>query len=64
MTLLFQDNSPRLAGTIITLGILSYTLLPMRFYTRLANKTWGMDDTCMAIAMVGQVVGIIVTARD
>lgn len=26
----------------------------MRFYTRLSAKTWGMDDTCMAIAMVRQ----------
>ncbi|KAL1310501.1 hypothetical protein AAFC00_000787 [Neodothiora populina] len=46
------DNAPKVAGTVITLMVFSYVLLPMRFYTRLRNKTWGLDDTCMAVAIV------------
>lgn len=51
---MFDDNAPRVAGAIITLCIFTYTFMPLRFYTRITAKTWGMDDTCMAVAMVRQ----------
>lgn len=51
---MFEDNSPKLAGTVITLIVLAYVIYPMRVYTRYSTKTWGNDDTCMAAAMVSQ----------
>lgn len=50
----FEDTAPKLAATVVTLTVLALTVLPLRFYIRIRNKTWGMDDWTMAIATVCQ----------
>lgn len=46
------DHSAHVAGAVILLTGLAYILFPLRCWTRISNKTWGMDDTSMSIAMI------------
>jgi hypothetical protein len=48
----YGDHAPQLAGSVIALAILAYILFSLRVYTRLRNGAWGVDDWCMAAAMV------------
>jgi predicted secreted protein len=52
MAVMLVDNAPKVAGTVIALTVIAYTVLPLRFYIRTRNKTLGLDDLCMAIAAV------------
>ncbi|KAL0254490.1 hypothetical protein SLS55_009966 [Diplodia seriata] len=48
---LFMDNSPHVAGSIISITILAFTIFGLRVYTRLKVAAWGIDDWCMTVAM-------------
>jgi hypothetical protein len=48
----YGDNAPQLAGSVIALATLAYILFGLRVYTRIRNGAWGVDDWCMAAAMV------------
>ncbi|OMP87738.1 hypothetical protein BK809_0007826 [Diplodia seriata] len=46
-----MDNSPHVAGSIISITILAFTIFGLRVYTRLKVAAWGIDDWCMTVAM-------------
>ncbi|KAB2572061.1 hypothetical protein BFW01_g8590 [Lasiodiplodia theobromae] len=48
---LFLDNAPHVAGSIISITILAFTMYGLRVYTRLKVAAWGMDDWCMTVAI-------------
>ena len=51
----YGDHAPHLAASIITLAVLAYIVFGLRVYTRLRIGAWGMDDWCMAAAMVSTI---------
>jgi hypothetical protein len=48
----YGDNAPQLAASVITLAVLAYIVFVLRVYTRTRNGAWGVDDWCMAAAIV------------
>lgn len=48
----FEDNAPKVAATIIILLTISLIVFPLRVYTRLKHNAWGIDDWSMSIAVV------------
>jgi hypothetical protein len=48
----YGDNAPQLAASVIALATLAYIVFGLRVYTRTRNGAWGMDDWCMAAAIV------------
>ncbi|KAF1354627.1 hypothetical protein BDV97DRAFT_395050 [Delphinella strobiligena] len=46
------DHAAHVAGSVILLTCFAYILFPLRCWTRISNKTWGMDDTSMSLAMI------------
>lgn len=49
---IFVDNAPHVAGTIISITILAFTMFALRVYTRLKVAAWGIDDWCMTAATI------------
>jgi hypothetical protein len=52
----FGDNAPRVSATVITLAVIAYVVFGLRVHTRLRNRAWGMDDWCMAVAIVSELL--------
>lgn len=48
----FKDNAPNVAATIIILVTISLIVFPLRVYTRLKHNAWGSDDWSMLVAVV------------
>jgi hypothetical protein len=51
----YGDHAPQLAASVITLAVLAYIVFALRVYTRVRNGAWGVDDWCMAAAIVSPV---------
>ena len=49
---IFDDNAPNVAATIIILTTLSLIVFPMRVYTRVKGNAWGWDDWSMTFALI------------
>ncbi|KAF7196885.1 hypothetical protein HII31_01803 [Pseudocercospora fuligena] len=49
---IFDDNAPNVAATIIILTSLSLVVYPMRVYTRVKGNAWGWDDWSMTFALI------------
>ncbi|KAI1878428.1 hypothetical protein JX265_000360 [Neoarthrinium moseri] len=49
---IFTDDAPHVAGTVITVTLLAFLTLGLRFYTRITRASWGKEDTLMAVAAV------------
>ena len=52
----FGDSAPRVSATVITLAVIAYVVFGLRVHTRLRNRAWGMDDWCMAAAIVSELL--------
>ena len=50
----YGDNAPELAGSVIVLTVIAFTLFGLRVYTRLHNNAWGLDDWSMTAATVSK----------
>lgn len=48
---IYEDDAPHVVGAVITLLLLAVVTFGLRLYVRL-GKTWGFEDTVMAIATV------------
>lgn len=48
---LYMDNAPHVAGSIIVITILGFTMYGLRVYTRLKVAAWGIDDWFMTAAI-------------
>ncbi|KAF1925642.1 uncharacterized protein M421DRAFT_7669 [Didymella exigua CBS 183.55] len=46
----YGDNAPQLAGSVITLAIITYVTFGLRVYTRIRIGAFGMDDWSMTAA--------------
>ncbi|KXT15563.1 hypothetical protein AC579_6539 [Pseudocercospora musae] len=49
---IFEDNAPNVAATIIVLTTISLVVYPMRVYTRVKGNAWGWDDWSMTVALI------------
>lgn len=49
---IFDDNAPNVAATIIILTTISLIVYPMRVYTRVKGNAWGWDDWSMTFALI------------
>lgn len=49
---LYMDNAPHVAGSVIVIMILGFTMYALRVYTRLKVAAWGIDDWFMTAAIV------------
>lgn len=47
-----MDNAPHVAGSVIVIMILGFTMYALRVYTRLKVAAWGIDDWFMTAAIV------------
>ncbi|CAK3773614.1 hypothetical protein DOTSEDRAFT_66792 [Lecanosticta acicola] len=50
--MVFEDNAPNVAATILILTIFSLIVYPMRVYTRIKHSAWGWDDWAMTAAVI------------
>jgi hypothetical protein len=52
----YGDHAPQLAASVIALATLAYIVFGLRVYTRIHNGAWGVDDWCMATAIVSYAI--------
>ncbi|KAJ8111734.1 hypothetical protein OPT61_g5736 [Boeremia exigua] len=48
----YGDRAPKLAGSVISLGVLAVITFSLRIYTRIRNGSFGIDDWSMTAAML------------
>lgn len=48
---IYEDDAPHVLGSVMTLFLLAIITFGLRVYVRM-GKTWGSEDTVMAIGMV------------
>jgi hypothetical protein len=48
----FEDNAPKIVGTVATLVVLGSIVLPLRIHVRASNRALGRDDWAMIAAVV------------
>lgn len=48
---IYEDDAPHVLGSVMTLFLLAVVTFGLRVYVRI-GKTWGPEDTAMAIGMV------------
>jgi hypothetical protein len=52
----FGDKAPKVSATVISLAAIAYVVFGLRVHTRLRNKGWGIDDWCMMVATVSDLL--------
>lgn len=51
---IYEDDAPHVVGSVVTLFVLAIMTFGLRVYVRV-GKTWGPEDTSMAIAVVSTI---------
>ncbi|KAF3766707.1 hypothetical protein M406DRAFT_231224, partial [Cryphonectria parasitica EP155] len=53
---IYQDNAPHVVGAVVSLMILGLSSFALRVYVRQGQKTWGAEDSVMAVGVLPFIV--------
>ncbi|KAF1947727.1 hypothetical protein EJ02DRAFT_449209 [Clathrospora elynae] len=58
---LHEDLGPNLMATVMATGMLAFTTMGLRVYTRITKRNWGIEDWIMSIGCLPMLVLSVVT---